>query len=115
MYLLNVVLLLLQMAALLTSLTQLVLAETPGLTLTNVRGFPSLRVLDLSRCEGLTPAGVQPALESFTALQVLLMDNCHTLSALKLNLPHLKVGNRGCHWLLCGQQLVWQVAGWDRS
>eukprot|EP00878_Enallax_costatus_P027057 GHUV01029092.1.p1 GENE.GHUV01029092.1~~GHUV01029092.1.p1 ORF type:complete len:271 (-),score=63.14 GHUV01029092.1:103-915(-) len=82
-----------QMATVLSSLTQLVLAETPGMTLTNVRGFPSLRVLDLSRVESLTPASLQAAVESFTALEQLLLDNCHTLATLKLNMPHLRVSS----------------------
>lgn len=86
------------MATVLTLLTQLVLAETPGMTLTSVRGFPSLRVLDLSRVESLTAANLQAAVESFTALEVLLLDNCHTLATLKINMPHLRVSLRnGAH------------------
>eukprot|EP00878_Enallax_costatus_P019620 GHUV01020703.1.p1 GENE.GHUV01020703.1~~GHUV01020703.1.p1 ORF type:complete len:1080 (+),score=326.09 GHUV01020703.1:391-3630(+) len=100
-----------EMATVLSSLTQLVLAETPGMTLTNVRGFPSLRVLDLSRVESLTPASLQAAVESFTALEQLLLDNCHTLATLKLNMPHLReISLRGCGSLVDLDLNCWRLA-----
>jgi hypothetical protein len=82
----------LQMASSLTALTKLVLSDTPGLSLSNVRDFPSLRLLDLCRCESLTPAALQPAAESCGQLEALLLDGCHMLTTLKLTMPHLKVG-----------------------
>lgn len=84
-----------QMATILTSLTKLVLSETPGLALNSVRDFPVLRVLDLCRCESLTPAALQPAAESCGQLEVLLLDGCHMLSSLKLTMPHLQVRQMG--------------------
>jgi hypothetical protein len=81
------------MPSTLTSLTKLVLSDTPGLSLNNVRDFSSLRVLDLSRCESLTPAALQPAAESCGQLETLLLDGCHMLTTLKLTMPHLQVSS----------------------
>jgi hypothetical protein len=89
-------LLLLQMASTLTQLSKLVLSDTPGLSLNNVRDFPCLRLLDLSRCESLTPAALQPAAESCGQLQTLLLDGCHMLTTLKLTIPHLQVNTSCC-------------------
>lgn len=86
-----------QMGMLLTQLTQLVLSDTAGLSLAGVRDFPALRALDLSRCESVTAATLQPALESMTELAVLTLDCCHMLTSLRLNMPALQV----CEWWRC--------------
>jgi hypothetical protein len=94
-------LLVLQVASSLTELTKLVLSDTPGLSLNNVRDFPSLRLLDLSRCDSLTAAALQPMAESCGQLQTLLLDGCHALTSLKLAIPHLQVNRLSCPWLTC--------------
>lgn len=83
--------LLLQMAIVLTSLTQLMLSGIPAITLANVRGFPALRHLDLSSCDSLAVSSVQATLESLAVLEVLVMDSCLSLTNLKLNMPRLRV------------------------
>ena len=75
----------------LTRLTQLHLADTVGLSMTGVRDFPVLKQLGLSRCENVTTATLQPALESCMALEALTLDSCHMLTALQLTMPRLQV------------------------
>ncbi|WIA32287.1 hypothetical protein OEZ86_003133 [Tetradesmus obliquus] len=100
-----------EMASSLTVLTKLVLSDTPGLSLSNVRDFPSLRLLDLSRCESLTPAALQPAAESCEQLEELLLDGCHMLTTLKLTMPHLKeISLRGCVALSDLDLNCWRLA-----
>lgn len=91
----------LQVATTLTALTKLVLADTPGLSLSSVRGFPSLRFLDLCRCESVAPGALQSAVESCGRLQTLLLDGCHLLPSLKLTAPHLQVRGFDAAWASC--------------
>ncbi|KAK9836189.1 hypothetical protein WJX81_007802 [Elliptochloris bilobata] len=81
-------------------LTWLSAAGCIGLTLSMVRGFPALREANFSNCDSLAPATAVPALESWTLLEELILDNCISMMSVTLSLPRLRVLSlRGCRAL----------------
>jgi hypothetical protein len=58
-------LLFLQLGTSLVELTKLDMSHMTGISFQGVRGFPSLRRLDLSRCDQLIPGALATALEGF--------------------------------------------------
>ena len=94
----------LQLARVLTGLTSLSLVDTPGLSMSGVRDIMSSLVhLDLSRCQSVTSATLQPALDTCLALQTLSLDSCYMLTSLKLTMPAMQVGRSTS----CRQSAVW--------
>ncbi|XVF89020.1 hypothetical protein PTKIN_Ptkin19aG0097800 [Pterospermum kingtungense] len=60
----------------------------PNISLESVR-LPTLRVLKLDNCEGITSASMA-AIAYSPMLEELDLDNCHMLTSVSLDLPHLQ-------------------------
>lgn len=69
-----------EVASTCTKITHLSLSNCIAVSLNSVRGFGALRHLNLSSCDSLTAATTLPVLESFTALEEIIMDGCSLLT-----------------------------------
>eukprot|EP00873_Tetraselmis_striata_P037102 jgi/Tetstr1/457366/TSEL_043969.t1 len=74
-----------------TDLTSLNVSSCIAVSLAGVAGFPALRSINLSACDSLTPAAALPVLDTFTALEEIVMDSCSLLTQIALKLPRLQL------------------------
>lgn len=88
--------------------TRLTARQCIGLNMTNVRGFPELRALDLTGCDSIAPTGVLPTLEAWTTLEEVILDSCILLTHVQLTMPRLRsLHLQGCRGLLWVRAPPW--------
>jgi hypothetical protein len=66
-------------------LKRLVLTNCIAVSLRDVTGFGKLRCLNLTNCDSLDSSTALPVLETFTALEELIMDSCNLLVDVRAN------------------------------